>query len=403
MVDRNKLLDQLKKLSESQFEELVFSLEIEEAHLRTDGVTLSQRAIDVIKYLQQEEYGLARLKTTLDELAFLKDVPTQIKAEVKSVSKLSIFNYPNKVCNILAKYDLHSASWRYDGDIQRYLCSTPYFNIGSVGSFGLANNIAFYAESKLAHTIQIVKLVLNINNELTKPVALQKFNRLNLALFEEISISIPDGLMPSIHEKTPNKFNQDYGTVELKIEKARRVETWSVIIQSLTDEEQQKYDDLSSEKNIDYTQLRDLLADGKWKEADEETLAVLFKAAAQEHEGFLDIESIETFPCADLCTIDRLWVKYSNGRFGFSVQKRIWESVVRESVGLKPREYYYGYDFGKHVGWCVKGEWLDESELTYGENAPEGHLPTYCLLDGHGWEFQRRTISSLASRLVSCM
>jgi hypothetical protein len=129
----------------------------------------------------------------------------------------------------------------------------------------------------------------------------------------------------------------------------------------------------------------------------------LFKAAAQEHEGFLDIESIETFPCADLCTIDRLWVKYSNGRFGFSVQKRIWESVVRESVGLKPREYYYGYDFGKHVGWCVKGEWLDESELTYGENAPEGHLPTYCLLDGHGWEFQRRTISSLASRLVSCM
>jgi hypothetical protein len=403
MIDTNKLLDQLKKLSKSQFEELVFRLDIEEAHLRTDGVTLSQRAIDVIKYLQQEEYGLARLKTTLDELAFLKDVPTQIKAEVKSVSKLSIFNYPNKVCNILAKYDLHSASWRYDSDIQRYLCSTPYFNIGSVGSFGLANNIAFYAESKLAHTIQIVKLVLNINNELTKPVALQKFNRLNLALFEEISIPIPDGLMPSIHEKTPNKFNQDYGTVELKIEKARRVETWSVIIQSLTDEEQQKYDDLSSEKNIDYTQLRDLLADGKWKEADEETLAVLFKAAAQEHEGFLDIESIETFPCADLCTIDRLWVKYSNGRFGFSVQKRIWESVVRESVGLKPREYYYGYDFGKHVGWCVKGEWLDESELTYGENAPEGHLPTYCLLDGHGWEFQRRTISSLASRLVSCM
>jgi hypothetical protein len=162
-------------------------------------------------------------------------------------------------------------------------------------------------------------------------------------------------------------------------------------------------DDLSSEKNVDYTRLRDLLADGKWKEADEETLAVLFKAAAQEHEGFLDIESIETFPCADLRTIDRLWVKYSNGRFGFSVQKRIWENVVRESVGLKPSEYYFGYDFGKHVGWCVKGEWLDESELTYGENAPEGHLPTYCLLNGHGWEFQRRTISSLASRLVSCM
>jgi hypothetical protein len=43
--------------------------------------------------------------------------------------------------------------------------------------------------------------------------------------------------------------------------------------------------------------------------------------------GYLDIESIEKFPCTDLGTIDQLWVKYSYGRFGFSVQKRIWESV----------------------------------------------------------------------------
>ena len=453
MIDTNKLLDQLKKLSKSQFEELVFRLDIEEAHLRTDGVTLSQRAIDVIKYLQQEEYGLARLKTTLDELAFLKDVPTQIKAEVKSVSKLSIFNYPNKVCNILAKYDLHSASWRYDGDIQRYLCSTPYFNIGSVGSFGLANNIAFYAESKLAHTIQIVKLVLNINNELTKPVALQKFNRLNLALFEEISISIPDGLMPSIHEKTPNKFNQDYGTVELKIEKARRVESWSVTIQSLTDEEaerietpiffkkeaeyqkqqeatekqqqpksqnrrvpsfsneeQQKYDDLSSEKNVDYTRLRDLLADGKWKEADEETLTVMLKATGREQEGYryLDNKSIERFPCADLSTIDRLWVKYSDGRFGFSVQNRIWESV-----GGKPGEYddEIYKKFGDRLGWRVEGKWLDFSDITFSQNAPEGHLPLS--LEGKGIPRNKGGlhgfrvggcffVSFLASRLVKC-
>ena len=161
-----------------------------------------------------------------------------------------------------------------------------------------------------------------------------------------------------------------------------------------------KLDDLSSEKNIDYNRLRDLLADRKWKEADEETLAVLFKAAAQEHEGFLDIESIETFPCTDLRTIDRLWVKYSNGRFGFSVQKRIWESVVRESVGLKPSEYYYGMAFPDRVGWSVKGDWL--SDLTYGENAPEGHLPSYSRLDDHGWEFIRSTISSLASRLAKC-
>ncbi len=34
-----------------------------------------------------------------------------------------------------------------------------------------------------------------------------------------------------------------------------------------------------------------------------------------------------TDTCEDLRTIDQLWVKYSNGRFGFSVQKRIWHSI----------------------------------------------------------------------------
>ena len=36
--------------------------------------------------------------------------------------------------------------------------------------------------------------------------------------------------------------------------------------------------ELLSEKNVDYTQLRNLLAAGKWKEADQETLAVMLKA-----------------------------------------------------------------------------------------------------------------------------
>jgi hypothetical protein len=133
-------------------------------------------------------------------------------------------------------------------------------------------------------------------------------------------------------------------------------------------------DDLSSEKNVDYTRLRDLLADGKWEEADEETLAVMLKAAGRE-EDWLDTESIEKFPCTDLRTIDRLWVKYSDGRFGFSVQKRIWESV-----GGKPGEYDEEIyrKLANRVGWRVKEEWLNYSDLTFFLNAPQGHLPVCC-------------------------
>ena len=73
-----------------------------------------------------------------------------------------------------------------------------------------------------------------------------------------------------------------------------------------------------------YHKLRDLLAAGEWKEADRETARVMLQVASREKEGWLRVEDRENFPCEDLRAIDKLWVKYSNGRFGFSVQKRIW-------------------------------------------------------------------------------
>jgi hypothetical protein len=102
----------------------------------------------------------------------------------------------------------------------------------------------------------------------------------------------------------------------------------------------------------------------------------MLKATGREQEGSLDTESIETFPCADLRTIDCLWVKYSDGRFGFSVQKRIWESV-----GGKPGEYDYEIycEFGDRVGWRVKGEWFVYSNIFFSLNAPQGHLPWVCV------------------------
>ncbi|MCC5635761.1 hypothetical protein LC593_07820 [Nostoc sp. CHAB 5844] len=138
-----------------------------------------------------------------------------------------ILNKPNKVCNALAGFGLQSQSWTYDG--LGYYCSTPYVDIGSKGIFGLANNMAFYAESKVANTVQTLKLVLNINNKASKSVAVHQFKKLTLALFEELSLSIPDGLIPSIHEEKNNSFEKNYGTVELEVETSR-IETLRVII-----------------------------------------------------------------------------------------------------------------------------------------------------------------------------
>ncbi len=129
-------------------------------------------------------------------------------------------------------------------------------------------------------------------------------------------------------------------------------------------------DDLSSETGVDYRPLRDYLKVGKWKEADQETARVMLKAANREKEGWLDYDSIDIFPCTDLRTIDRLWVKYSNGRFGFSVQKRFW----LQAGGKIDRETERR--LGDLVGWRVDGNWLGYDELTFSLKAPKpGHLP----------------------------
>lgn len=97
----------------------------------------------------------------------------------------------------------------------------------------------------------------------------------------------------------------------------------------------------------------------------------------RQEDGYLGVEDIENFPCQDLRTIDRLWMKYSNGRFGFSVQKKIWQACG------SPTEYNRDWEkFGATVGWRARGfmgieaEWAPYSELTFDLGAPRGHLPS---------------------------
>ncbi|MEG3843074.1 serine/threonine-protein kinase [Microcoleus sp. herbarium14] len=132
-----------------------------------------------------------------------------------------------------------------------------------------------------------------------------------------------------------------------------------------------------SARGVDYTRLRDLLTAGKWKEADEETRKVMLKAARREKEGYFNIESIENFPCDDLRTIDQLWVKYSQGHFGFSVQKKIWLEV-----GGKV-DYDTECKLGDRLGWRQEKDWLEYDDLTFNQQAPRGNLPlcSECLGD----------------------
>ena len=125
--------------------------------------------------------------------------------------------------------------------------------------------------------------------------------------------------------------------------------------------------ELLSDKNVDYSKLRDFLANGQWQKADMETASCMLKVAGREEQGYLEEEDIENFPCTDLRTIDQLWVKYSNGKFGFSVQKKIYQSLG----GTKEYSKLIWERFVDQVGWR-EGDKLSYSE---GSMSIKGYLP----------------------------
>ena len=89
-------------------------------------------------------------------------------------------------------------------------------------------------------------------------------------------------------------------------------------------------------------------------------------------------EDAENFSCQDLETIDKLWVKYSNGKYGFSVQKQIYQGVG----GSKEYNWDDYKKFADKVGWRKGGLWLNYSELIFSEKHYKGHPPHLRLLGG---------------------
>ncbi len=140
---------------------------------------------------------------------------------------------------------------------------------------------------------------------------------------------------------------------------------------------QEKKSDLVNQPIVkaDYTKLDQLLESGQWKEADRETTNKMLYLAGRQREDSLKLEDIENFSCPDLRAMDQLWVKYSNGRFGFSVQKRIFQRFggTKELDG-NPKVWIA---FSEALGWKKKEEvgWLGSSQFTFNTNAPEAHLP----------------------------
>jgi len=131
---------------------------------------------------------------------------------------------------------------------------------------------------------------------------------------------------------------------------------------------------LQSEKGVDYRKLRDLLEAQDWKAADYETYLRMLEVVGRKEGDWIHSIELVNFPYADLKTIDGLWVHYSHGRFGFSVQKKIYLQCGGEPSGRYPGDKIWDL-FGDSVGWRVNKQWISVKDVMFNTQAPTGHLP----------------------------
>ncbi|KAI4324305.1 hypothetical protein L6164_023857 [Bauhinia variegata] len=139
----------------------------------------------------------------------------------------------------------------------------------------------------------------------------------------------------------------------------------------------------SSDQTISFELLRQHLSAKNFREADEETrrLLIVLAGEATQKRGYVFFSEVQFIPAADLKAIDDLWRQYSDNKFGYSVQKRIFDRVDGDFTKL----------FLK-LGWMKK---LDTEVEQYNyrsfptefiwepnDDTPEGHLPLTNALRG---------------------
>jgi len=131
---------------------------------------------------------------------------------------------------------------------------------------------------------------------------------------------------------------------------------------------------VTSASGLDYGPLQRALMDQQFEEADRLTSEHLRQLAGEAavQRGYVYYSEVPPIASVDLESLDRLWVVYSQGRFGFSVQIRLLRSFNGRWELLWPR-----------LGWKQGGVWTRyPRSFTWSLEAPEGHLPLVNQLRG---------------------
>uniref|UniRef100_A0A7S2UZV4 GUN4-like domain-containing protein n=1 Tax=Fibrocapsa japonica TaxID=94617 RepID=A0A7S2UZV4_9STRA len=201
-------------------------------------------------------------------------------------------------------------------------------------------------------------------------IALACVSMILLTLQTSAFVQMPVGVTrqsPTLHTRTIHR--EAVGEVE------------AAVVEAVSKEELPSPDDLPSSCGVDYIPLATMLMTGDFEAADQFTRDNLIFIAGEkaQERGFVYWTQVKDLPPVDMATMERLWLKYSNGKFGYTMQRKLYR------LGKGNFEA-----FCRKVDWNVvdegverKRRWFGKSEFIYDlEKAPRGHLPLTSALRG---------------------
>ena len=169
-------------------------------------------------------------------------------------------------------------------------------------------------------------------------------------------------------EAKVDRLNQISETVEILVQNVNQITEIEKSVSQLQDN-QLMISDIDT-----FQYLQQLLVVGHFKEADRETAKILMNVINKDAESIAP-EDIENYPLAPLKIVDRLWRRYSNDNFGFSIQLKAYRDVGGDLNTLIAQDQNLMFQFFKRVGWRNENQFIFQKDWDVTPSSPAGFLP----------------------------
>jgi hypothetical protein len=147
-----------------------------------------------------------------------------------------------------------------------------------------------------------------------------------------------------------------------------------------------------------YGKLHNLLVAGKWKEADAETTRIVEEIVGNDLQTPSTPDDINNFCCNSARILDRLWRKYSQDNFGFSIQLHLYQAMGGNIDSLRANNNEILVRLGEDIGWYREKKWLNFNEFDYSASLATGSLPGYCWYS----PYRPKMANCFFMRLIGC-